>query len=420
MINYKSFTLDNGLQVLVHEDHSSEMAVVNLLYKVGSRNEEAGKSGLAHYFEHLMFSGSKNIPEFDTALEKVGGECNAFTNTDITNFYITLPAINLDTALWLESDRMRYLNLKEKPINTQKQVVIEEFKQRYLNQPYGDAMHHVRQLAFEKHPYRWPTIGEKIADIEGFEKEELQHFYEQNYAPNNAVLCIAGKVNFEEVKARVEHWFDEIPRGKTAPKTILSEPLQDSKRRKQVFANIPTEALYKVYKIPGRLENNYLTCDLISDILGFGRSSLLEKKLIKNSSLFANCQAYVLGNIDPGLLIITGKMEKGVTAEEAEKELDKTLEDFKNEPIDSTNLQKIKNQAEAMQTYESVSLLGRAMKLAYYAYLGDPLLMNAEFDRKMAITVDEIQLATQEYLRDELSSVVYYKCAPNNGSPDNL
>ncbi|WP_339902734.1 pitrilysin family protein [uncultured Cyclobacterium sp.] len=420
MINYKSFTLDNGLQVLVHEDHSSEMAVVNLLYKVGSRNEEAGKSGLAHYFEHLMFSGSKNIPEFDTALERVGGECNAFTNTDITNFYITLPAINLDTALWLESDRMRYLNLKEKPINTQKQVVIEEFKQRYLNQPYGDAMHHVRQLAFEKHPYRWPTIGEKIADIEGFEKEELQHFYEQNYAPNNAVLCIAGKVNFEEVKARVEHWFDEIPRGKTAPKTILSEPLQDSKRRKQVFANVPTEALYKVYKIPGRLENNYLTCDLISDILGFGRSSLLEKKLIKNSSLFANCQAYVLGNIDPGLLVITGKMEKGVTAEEAEKELDKTLEDFKNEPIDPTNLQKIKNQAEAMQTYESVSLLGRAMKLAYYAYLGDPLLMNAEFDRKMAITVDEIQLATQKYLRDELSSVVYYKCAPNNGSPDNL
>lgn len=420
MINYKSFTLDNGLQVLVHEDHSSEMAVVNLLYKVGSRNEEAGKSGLAHYFEHLMFSGSKNIPEFDTALERVGGECNAFTNTDITNFYITLPAINLDTALWLESDRMRYLNLKEKPINTQKQVVIEEFKQRYLNQPYGDAMHHVRQLAFEKHPYRWPTIGEKIADIEGFEKEELQHFYEQNYAPNNAVLCIAGKVNFAEVKARVEHWFDEIPRGKTAPKTILSEPLQDSKRRKQVFANVPTEALYKVYKIPGRLENNYLTCDLISDILGFGRSSLLEKKLIKNSSLFANCQAYVLGNIDPGLLVITGKMEKGVTAEEAEKELDKTLEDFKNEPIDPTNLQKIKNQAEAMQTYESVSLLGRAMKLAYYAYLGDPLLMNAEFDRKMAITEDEIQLATHEYLRDELSSVVYYKCAPNNGSPDNL
>ena len=420
MINYKSFTLDNGLQVLVHEDHSSEMAVVNLLYKVGSRNEESGKSGLAHYFEHLMFSGSKNIPEFDTALEKVGGECNAFTNTDITNFYITLPAINLDTALWLESDRMRFLNLKEKPINTQKQVVIEEFKQRYLNQPYGDAMHHVRQLAFKNHPYRWPTIGEKIADIEGVQKKELQDFYEQNYAPDNAVLCIAGKVDFETVKGKVKHWFDEIPRGKAAPKTIPTEPIQDCIRRKQVFANVPTEALYKVYKIPGRLEKNYLTCDLISDILGFGRSSLLEKRLIKNSSLFANCQAYVLGNIDPGLLVITGKMEKGVAAEDAEKELDKTLESFKNEPIDPTNLQKIKNQAEAMQTYESVSLLGRAMKLAYYAYLGDPLLMNAEFDRKMAITVEEIQLATRKYLRDELASVVYYKCAPNNGSTENL
>jgi len=413
MIKHKSFVLDNGLQVLVHEDHSSEMAVVNLLYKVGSRNEVAGKTGLAHYFEHLMFSGTKHIPEFDSAIERVGGECNAFTNTDITNFYITLPAINLDTALWLEADRMQFLNLKEKPINTQKQVVIEEFKQRYLNQPYGDAMHHVRQLAFTKHPYRWPTIGEKIEDIEGFERDELLAFYKQNYAPNNAVLCIAGKVNFEEVKARVHYWFDDIPKGKLTPKPIVAEPLQETIRRKQVFSNIPTEALYKVYKIPGRLENNYLTCDLISDVLGFGRSAFLEQKLIKNSSLFANCQSYVLGNIDPGLLVITGKMEKGITAEEAEVELDSTLESFKKEPIPSQNLQKIKNQAEAMQTYESVSLLGRAMKLAYYAYLGDPQLMNKEFERKMAISLDEIQQATSTYLNQNLASAIYYKCSPN-------
>jgi len=413
MIKHKSFVLDNGLQVLVHEDHSSEMAVVNLLYKVGSRNEVAGKTGLAHYFEHLMFSGTKHIPEFDSAIERVGGECNAFTNTDITNFYITLPAINLDTALWLEADRMQFLNLKEKPINTQKQVVIEEFKQRYLNQPYGDAMHHVRQLAFTKHPYRWPTIGEKIEDIEGFERDELLAFYKQNYAPNNAVLCIAGKVNFEEVKARVHHWFDDIPKGKLTAQPIVAEPLQETIRRKQVFSNIPTEALYKVYKIPGRLENNYLTCDLISDVLGFGRSAFLEQKLIKNSSLFANCQSYVLGNIDPGLLVITGKMEKGITAEEAEAELDSTLESFKKETIPPQNLQKIKNQAEAMQTYESVSLLGRAMKLAYYAYLGDPQLMNKEFERKMAISVDEIQQATSTYLNQNLASAIYYKCSPN-------
>ncbi|AKP50710.1 M16 family metallopeptidase [Cyclobacterium amurskyense] len=414
MIKYKSFVLDNGLQVLVHEDHSSEMAVVNLLYKVGSRNEVSGKTGLAHYFEHLMFSGTEHIPEFDSAIERVGGECNAFTNTDITNFYITLPAINLDTALWLEADRMRFLNLKEKPINTQKQVVIEEFKQRYLNQPYGDAMHHVRQLAFTKHPYRWPTIGEKIEDIERFEREELLAFYEENYTPNNAILCIAGKVNFEDVKARVHYWFDDIPKGKQSQKTIVAEPIQKTIRRKQVFSTIPTEALYKVYKMPGRLENNYLTCDLISDILGFGRSALLEKTLIKNSSLFANCQSYVLGNIDPGLMVITGKMEKGVAAEDAEAELDEVLENFKKEPIPQRDLQKIKNQAQAMQTYESVSLLGRAMKLAYYAYLGDTQLMNKEFERKIAITVEEIQQATNTYLNQDLASVIYYKCSPND------
>tara|TARA_R110002096_G_scaffold18740_3_gene63541 strand:+ start:565 stop:1809 length:1245 start_codon:yes stop_codon:yes gene_type:complete len=414
MIKYKSFVLDNGLQVLVHEDHSSEMAVVNLLYKVGSRNEVSGKTGLAHYFEHLMFSGTEHIPEFDSAIERVGGECNAFTNTDITNFYITLPAINLDTALWLEADRMRFLNLKEKPINTQKQVVIEEFKQRYLNQPYGDAMHHVRQLAFTKHPYRWPTIGEKIEDIERFEREELLAFYEENYTPNNAILCIAGKVNFEDVKARVHYWFDDIPKGKESQKTIVAEPIQNTIRRKQVFSTIPTEALYKVYKMPGRLENNYLTCDLISDILGFGRSALLEKTLIKNSSLFANCQSYVLGNIDPGLMVITGKMEKGVAAEDAEAELDEVLENFKKEPIPQRELQKIKNQAQAMQTYESVSLLGRAMKLAYYTYLGDTQLMNKEFERKIAITVEEIQQATNTYLNQDLASVIYYKCSPND------
>jgi predicted Zn-dependent peptidase len=314
-----------------------------------------------------------------------------------------------DTALWLEADRMRFLNLKEKPINTQKAVVTEEFKQRYLNQPYGDAMHHVRQLAFNQHPYRWPTIGENIEDIEQFTRDELVAFYEQNYAPNNAVLCIAGKVSLEEVKKKVNYWFKDIPSGTIPQGHVTAEPIQKTKRSKQVFANVPTEALYKVYKIPGRLEKNYLTCDLISDILGFGRSAFLEQKLIKNSTVFANCQAYVLGNIDPGLLVITGKMEKGMTAEEGEAELDKTLESFKSEPVQTQSLQKIKNQAEAMQTYESVSLLGRAMKLAYYGSLGDPLLMNKEYNRKMAITVAEIQEGSNTYLDQNIASVVYYK-----------
>ncbi|MFO7823739.1 MAG: pitrilysin family protein [Cyclobacterium sp.] len=410
MINYKEFVLDNGLQVLVHEDPSSEMAVVNLLYKVGSRNEKTGKTGLAHYFEHLMFSGSQNIPAFDSALERVGGSSNAFTNTDITNYYITLPAVNLETALWLESDRMLQLSLQDKHIHTQKQVVIEEFKQRYLNQPYGDAMHHLRSLAFEQHPYRWPTIGEKIADIEQFEKIDLVDFYQNHYTPDNAVLCIAGKVNFEDVRRRVDHWFGEIPRGAQAKEAPVSEPLQKKKKSKQVFGNVPTEALYKVYRIPGRLEEGFLSCDLITDVLSFGRSAVLEQKLVKNDAIFASCQAYVLGNIDPGLLVVTGKLEKGVAAEEGEIALEKVLEDFKKRAIPDQVLQKIKNQTEAMKTYESVSLLGRAMRLAYYAYLGNTSLINDEYDRKMEISGEQIQQAAMTYLDNDVSSVVYYKC----------
>ncbi|SHM39044.1 Predicted Zn-dependent peptidase [Cyclobacterium lianum] len=409
MINYKEFVLDNGLQVLVHEDPSSEMAVVNLLYKVGSRNETGGKTGLAHYFEHLMFAGSEHIPGFDSALERAGGSSNAFTNTDITNYYISLPAVNLETALWLESDRMLHLSLKEKHIQTQKQVVIEEFKQRYLNQPYGDAMHHVRSLAFEKHAYRWPTIGEKIEDIEQFGKNDLIDFYRNHYSPDNAVLCIAGKVDFETVRGQVAHWFGEIPKGGHSRNMPTPEPLQNEKRSKTIVGKVPTDALYKVYRIPGRLQQGYLACDLITDALSFGRSALLEQKLVKGSPVFASCQAYVLGNIDPGLLVITGKLEQGISAEDGEKALDAVLDEFKQETFPEKVLQKIKNQTEAMKTYESVSLLGRAMRLAYCGYLGNPSLINEEYAIKMAISGDRIQEAANNYLRDENASVVYYK-----------
>ncbi|MEX2511484.1 MAG: pitrilysin family protein [Cyclobacteriaceae bacterium] len=409
MIHYKEFILDNGLQVLVHEDHFSEMAVVNLLYKVGSKNEVPGKTGLAHYFEHLMFGGSKHAKNFDSELERVGGECNAFTSTDITNYYVSLPAINLETALWLESDRMMYLSLQDKSINTQKQVVIEEFKQRYLNQPYGDAMHHVRSLAFEFHPYRWPTIGEKIEDIENFQKEDLVGFYQSNYTPDNAILTIAGNVKYEKAIELVKKWFSEIPPGKGNKHQGPEEPPQTIKKTKIVQAKVPTDALYKVYHVPGRIEENYLACDLITDILGYGRSAVLEQKLVKNASLFANCHAYVLGNVDPGLMVITGKMEKGVDAELAEEALDQVLHQFKNAPIDKTILQKIKNQSEAMKTYETVTLLNRAMKLSYYAQLGSPELYEKEYDQKLAVSGDEILDIANRVMVEENATVVYYK-----------
>ena len=413
MIKYKEFILDNGLHVLIHEDHSSEMAVVNLLYNVGSKNEVPGKTGLAHYFEHLMFGGSKNVRHFDSELERVGGECNAFTSTDITNYYVSLPAINLETALWLESDRMMYLSLHDKSVNTQKQVVIEEFKQRYLNQPYGNAMHHVRALAFKKHPYRWPTIGEKMADIEKFEREDLIQFYQSNYSPDNAILTIAGNVQSEKTIELVKKWFADIPSSKGKKPSPPREPAQLSKRSRKVYAKVPTDALYKVYHVPGRTNRQYLSCDLITDILGFGRSSLFEQRLVKNTSLFANCQAYVLGSVDPGLLVISGKMEKGVEAEMAEMALDEVLETFKTTPIDKIILQKMKNQSEAMKTYETVSLLNRAMKLSYYAHLGNPDLYEKEFEEKLAITGEEILASANSLMIEENTSVVYYKSQPN-------
>ncbi|WP_194774935.1 M16 family metallopeptidase [Pararhodonellum marinum] len=409
MIPYQKFTLDNGLEVLVHEDHTTKMAVLNLLYKVGSRNENPGKTGLAHYFEHLMFGGSKHVPVFDAALEKVGGECNAFTNTDITNYYISLPAVNLETAFWLESDRMLHLNLSPKTIETQRKVVIEEFKQRYLNQPYGNAFHLVRDLAFDTHPYQWPTIGRDIDDIENYQSQDVEEFYFTHYRPDNAVMVVAGDVTLEQVKHLSKKWFGDIPSGNMPKKSIPKELPQISKKSKTVMEEVPTDALYKVYHVPGRLESGYLEADLITDILGFGRSSFLEHRLVKNSDLFATVSGYVLGNVDPGLMVFTGKMEKGRTAEEAEKLLDETIAEFIDQPIPEPVLQKVKNQAEAMKTYETVQLLNRAMSLAYYAHLGNPDLYQTEYVKKTAISGERISEAAKAFLREENATVLYYK-----------
>ncbi|WP_143959594.1 M16 family metallopeptidase [Litoribacter populi] len=409
MIAYERFVLDNGLEVLVHEDHTTKMAVLNILYKVGSRNEIVGKTGLAHYFEHLMFGGSKNVPVFDTALEKVGGECNAFTNTDITNYYTTVPAINIETAFWLESDRMMQLNLSDKTIDTQKKVVIEEFKQRYLNQPYGNAFHLVRDMAFDRHPYRWPTIGQSLEDVENYSRQDVEEFYFTHYRPDNAVMVVAGDVTVEQAKQLSKKWFEGIPSGNIPRKTIEKEPVQTQKKTKIYTTDVPTDSLYKVYHIPGRLQPNYKECDLITDILGFGRSSLLEQQLVKNTDVFATCNAYVMGNVDPGLMVFNGKMEKGKTAEEAEKLLDGLVQDFIQTTIEESTLEKVKNQAEAMKTFEGVQLLNRAMNLAYYAHLGDPELYQTEYEKKTAVPASDIQKVAKEILREENASVLYYK-----------
>lgn len=398
--------------MIVHEDHGSKIAVFNLLYKVGSRNEKLGKTGLAHFFEHLMFGSSANVPVFDRELERVGGACNAFTSPDITNYYITIPATNLETAFWLESDRMLQLTLSEKTIETQRKVVMEEYKQRYLNQPYGDVFHHLRGLAYDTHPYRWPTIGQNLDDIINYTQEDVWDFYQANYRPDNAVLVVAGAVTQAEVERLAKKWFESIPNLSKSNHQIPVEPTQLTKRTKLVEADVPTDALYKAYKMPAKLAEGYLEADLITDIIGFGKSSLLEQTLVKNGKLFAAVGAYVLGSVDPGLLIFSGKMESGVSAEEAEQGLDEVVSKFLNSEISDHSLQKVKNQGAAMKTYESIQLLNRAMNLANYAQLGNPDLYYEEFENKSNIKGDEIMTWANRLIREENSSVLYYKSVP--------
>jgi len=408
MLNYTRFFLKNGLEVIVHEDKASKIAVFNLLYKVGSRNETVSKTGLAHFFEHLMFGSSANVPVFDRELERVGGSCNAFTSSDITNYYITLPASNLETAFWLESDRMLQLSLSEKTIETQRKVVLEEYKQRYLNQPYGDVFHHLRDLAYEQHPYRWPTIGQKLEDIEGYTREDVWGFYQSNYRPDNAILVVAGPVSPGEVERMARKWFEPIPNLSSKSIEPIPEPIQLSAKVKSVDAHVPTDALYKAYKMPGKGEPGYLEADLISDLLGHGKSSILEQKLVKSGKKFASVGAYILGSQDPGLLIFSGKMEQGVTAKEGEEELNTQLSAFLESEISPQMLEKVKNQGEAMKTYESIQLLNRAMNLAFYANMGNPNLYWEEHEKKSALEASEVQSWAQELIRPEKSSTLYY------------
>lgn len=412
MLPYQRFFLKNGLEVIVHEDQGSKIAVFNLLYKVGSRNEIPGKTGLAHFFEHLMFGSSANVPVFDRALERVGGACNAFTSPDITNYYITIPAANLETAFWLESDRMFQLTLNEKTVETQRKVVMEEYKQRYINQPYGDVFHHLRDLSYEVHPYRWPTIGQSLDDIMNYQQEDVWDFYRANYRPDNAVLVVAGAVTAAEVEKLAKKWFEPIPNLPKPEALIPAEPAQNSKKAKTVAAAVPTDALYKAYKMPAKLAEGYLEADLITDLLGFGKSSILENELVRNGKLFASVNSFILGSVDPGLLIFSGKMENGISAEEGEQALDEVIGRFLLSDISSKSLEKAKNQAEAMKSYESIQLLNRAMNLAYYAHLGNPDLYWEEFQKKSQIKKEEIMTWANRIIHEENSSVLHYKSTP--------
>ncbi|MBX9851761.1 MAG: insulinase family protein [Cytophagaceae bacterium] len=413
MIEYKYFSLDNGLKVYVHEDHSTPLVAFNLLYNVGARDEDEHKTGFAHLFEHLMFGGSKHIPSFDEPLQNVGGENNAFTSNDITNYYILLPAANIETAFWLESDRMLSLSFDPEVLEVQRNVVIEEFKQRYLNQPYGDVWMHLRKLAFAVHPYKWSTIGKEISHIENATMEDVKNFFYKYYIPNNAYLVVAGNVKADEVKRLSEKWFGTIPAGKPYIRNLPKEPKQDAPRKLEVEADVPLNAIYKVYHMCSKVSDDYYATDLLSDVLGRGKSSRLYEKLVKEKRIFNSVHSHVLGSIEPGLLVIDGKLNQGVSFEEAEGEILKMVEEIKSNVVSESELTKVKNQAESSIVFESVELMNRAMNLAFAAILGDPDLVNKDPLNIQKVTSVDIKRIANEVLMERNCSTLYYKAKKN-------
>jgi predicted Zn-dependent peptidase len=411
MIHYEQFTLDNGLQVFVHEDESTPMAAVNILYNVGSRDEDPDRTGFAHLFEHLMFGGSTHIPNYDEPLQKVGGENNAFTSPDITNYYITLPAANLETAFWLESDRMLSLSFDPQVLDVQQKVVIEEFKQRYLNQPYGDVWLKLRPLVYKEHPYRWATIGKDISHIENATLDDVKAFFFKYYLPNNAILVVAGNVTVEQIKQLCTKWFAPIPPGASYVRQLPQEARQTEARKLETSAKVPLNGLYKAYHVPGRFAPGYHTADLISDILGRSKSSRLYQKLLRDNPLFSNIGAYLTSSLDPGLLVVQGTLNEGVTLEEADAAVEAVLQELIDQPISDAELSKVKNQSEASLAFAEVELLNRAMNLAYAANAGDPESVNQEASQIQAITSDDLQTMAQQILRKDNCSTMYYRRA---------
>ncbi|MBV6644362.1 MAG: insulinase family protein [Cyclobacteriaceae bacterium] len=408
MIHFKEFTLENGLHVIVHEDRSSPLVCLNLLYQVGSRNEDPEKTGFAHLFEHLMFGGSKHIASFDEPLQKVGGDNNAFTNTDITNYYITVPSNNVETAFWLESDRMLSLSFDPAVLEVQRSVVMEEFKQRYLNQPYGDVWLELRPLAYQEHPYRWATIGKDLEHIQRATMDDVKDFFHKFYVPNNAILVLAGDINVQSAEKLCKKWFGPIPAGSRTKMTLPQEPKQNEHRFLHLEREVPIDAFYKVYHMSSRSDSRYQAADLLSDLCGRGKASYLYQALVKRQQLFTSISSYVSGSMDPGLFTISGKLASGVTFTQAEESVQKILDDVKAGKITHDDLQKAKNQAEASIVFGEVELLNRAMGLAQAAAIGHVNLVNEELSLLHQVDKKAIIDEANRILTFENSSTLHY------------
>lgn len=414
MIKFSKHKLDNGLQLFVHEDETTPMVAVNILYDVGARDEDEDRTGFAHLFEHLMFGGSENIPEFDSELQVAGGENNAFTSNDVTNYYDVLPAVNLETALWLESDRMNQLDFSPKSLEVQRKVVIEEFKENYLNQPYGEVQHKMRQLLYKEHPYKWPTIGKSIEHIEQASLEDVKAFFEKHYSPDNAIITLAGGIKEEDALSLVKKWFGDIPGSKRTERQLVKEPVQKKERREVIEADVPINALYMAFVSPERGSENYHVCDLISDILSNGASTRLNQKLIKENPLFSDIYAYISGSRDQGYFMIEGKLSAGKTFEEAEAAIWNELELLKEELVPDRELQKVKNKIEASQEFSNTSILNKAMNLSYYALLGKPEAVNNDIENYLNVSSDDVMKFANHLFQKEKLCVLNYKSRNQN------
>lgn len=390
MIQFKSVTLNNGLRVIIHQDKSTPMAVVNVMYDVGARDEDENKTGFAHLFEHLMFGGSINIEDYDEPLQRAGGENNAYTTNDLTNYYCQLPAQNLETALWLESDRMLSLAFSKKSLEVQRKVVCEEFKEHYINKPYGDLWKLTRELTYTTHPYKWMTIGKELSHVENATLDDVKAFFKKHYCPANAILVIAGNVEIDKAINLANKWFGGIDSGAKYERNIPQEPIQKEARTKEVFKNVPLDAIVKTFHIDSRLEQGYYIADLITEILGNGGSSRLFQKLVKEKQIFSNLDCYHFGSIEKGIIAIEGKLVKGKTIDEAEIGINEELKKISENLVENKELEKAKNKTESIIAFEDMALMSRANSLAYYELLGNAALMNEELEKYKSISAQDI------------------------------
>ena len=409
MIEVNKFELSNGLRIIHSQDNTTQMVALNLLYKVGARDEDQQHTGFAHLFEHLMFGGSINIPDYDIPVQNAGGENNASTNNDFTNYYVTLPCQNVETAFWLESDRMLSLYFNEKSLEVQRQVVSEEFKQRYLNQPYGDTSHLIRQMAYKEHPYRWPTIGLDINHITKASMDDVKDFFYRFYAPNNCILAVTGNISFEETCRLARKWFENIPCREVKRSFLRKEPVQVEERRLDVTRNVPVDAIYMAFHMCDRKHPDYYAYDILSDLLCNGRSSRLVQHLVQEQRLFGSIDAYIAGSVDPGLFFIVGKLSKGVLMQTAEQSIWNELETLKTDLVDEEELEKVKNRFESEQIFNNTNYLNVATSLAYFEMLGQAEDINLEVPKYRAVTRERIRDVANGVFIKTNSCILYYR-----------